>query len=271
MEKRGRQEGITTEQAKGRTQRWQPLLPNLRRVNEAARRSGQTRFTALLHHVDVAALERAFRRQRRAASPGVDRVTVDEYEQDLEANLRELHQRIHSGQYWPQPVRRTYIPKPDGSRRALGIPTLEDKIVQGAVAEMLAAVYEADFLGFSHGFRPGRSPQTALAALDEALMTQKVSHVLDVDIRTFFDSVDHGWLLRMIAHRIADRRVLRLIERWLNPRERPMGTGGSGDTAGVGDQPDSGECLPPLYRRPLGSPVATAAGSRTDHRLPIRG
>ena len=187
MEKRGRQEGITTEQAKGRTQRWQPLLPNLRRVNEAARRSGQTRFTALLHHVDVAALERAFRRQRRAASPGVDRVTVDEYEQDLEANLRELHQRIHSGQYWPQPVRRTYIPKPDGSRRALGIPTLEDKIVQGAVAEVLAAVYEADFLGFSHGFRPGRSPQTALAALDEALMTQKVSYVLDVDIRTFFD------------------------------------------------------------------------------------
>ena len=215
MEKRGRQEGITTEQAKGRTQRWQPLLPNLRRVNEAARRSGQTRFTALLHHVDVAALERAFRRQRRAASPGVDRVTVDEYEQDLEANLRDLHQRVHSGQYWPQPVRRTYIPKPDGSRRALGIPTLEDKIVQGAVAEVLAAVYEADFLGFSHGFRPGRSPQTALAALDEALMTQKVSYVLDVDIRTFFDSVDHGWLLRMIAHRIADRRVLRLIERWL--------------------------------------------------------
>src|SRR3954452_11733612 len=187
MEKRGRQEGITTEQAKGRTPRWQPLLPNLRRVNEAARRSGQTRFTALLHHVDVAALERAFRRQRRAASPGVDRVTVDEYEQALEANLRELHQRVHSGQYWPQPVRRTYIPKLDGSRRALGIPTLEDKIVQGAVAEVLAAVYEADFLGFSHGFRPGRSPQTALAALDEALMTQKVSHVLDVDIRTFFD------------------------------------------------------------------------------------
>ena len=215
MEKRGRQEGITTEQAKGRTQRWQPLLPNLRRVNEAARNSGQTRFTALLHHVDVAALERAFRRQRRAASPGVDRVTVDDYERELEANLRRLHNRIHSGQYWPKPVRRTYIPKADGGRRPLGIPALEDKIVQGAVAEVLNAVYEADFMGFSYGFRPERSPHAALAALDKALMTQRVNWVLDVDIRTFFDSVDHGWLLRMLAHRIADRRVLRLIERWL--------------------------------------------------------
>ena len=187
MEKRGRQEGITTEQAKGRTQRWQPLLPNLRRVNEAARRSGQTRFTALLHHVDVAALERAFRRQRRAASPGVDGVTVAEYEQALESNLQHLHDRVHSGQYWPQPVRRTYIPKGDGGQRPLGIPALEDKIVQGAVAEVLNAVYEADFLGFSYGFRPGRSPHTALATLEQALMTQRVNWVLDLDIRTFLD------------------------------------------------------------------------------------
>jgi len=215
MERRERQEGITTEQAKGRTLRWQPLLPNLRRVNDAARRSGQTRFTALLHHVDVAALARAFRRQRRTASPGVDRVTVDEYEQALEHNLQHLHERVHSGQYWPKPVRRTYIPKSDGGRRPLGIPALEDKIVQGAVAEVLNAVYEADFLGFSHGFRPGRSPHSALAALEKAVMTQRVNWVLDLDIRTFFDSVDHGWLVRMLGHRIADPRVLRLIERWL--------------------------------------------------------
>jgi RNA-directed DNA polymerase len=215
MEKRGRQDGITTEQAKGRTQRWQPLLPNLQRVNEAARSSGQTRFTALLHHVDVAALERAFRRLRRAASPGMDRVTVDDYERELEGNLRRLHDSIHSGQYWPKPVRRTYIPKADGGRRPLGIPALEDKIVQGAVAEVLNAVYEADFMGFSYGFRPERSPHAALAALDKALMTQRVDWVLDVDIRTFFDSVDHGWLMWMLTHRIADRRVLRLIERWL--------------------------------------------------------
>ena len=175
------------------------MLPNLRRVNDAARRSGQTRFTALLHHVDVAALERAFRRQRRTASPGVDRVTVDEYEQTLASNLQRLHERVHSGQYWPKPVRRTHIPKSDGGRRPLGIPALEDKIVQGAVAEVLNAVYEADFLGFSHGFRPGRSPHSALAALEKALMTQRVSWVLDLDIRTFFDSVDHGWLVRMLG------------------------------------------------------------------------
>src|SRR5277367_5440213 len=215
MEKRERQEGITTGQAKGQTQRWQPLQPNLARVNEAARRSGQTRFTALLHHVDVAALERAFRRQRRTASPGVDRVTVDEYEQTLASNLQRLHERVHSGQYWPKPVRRTYIPKSDGGRRPLGIPALEDKIVQGAVAEVLNAIYEADFLGFSYGFRPRRSAHHALQALHTALMTRKALWVLDADIRRFFDSVNHEWLLRMLSHRIADPRILRLISQWL--------------------------------------------------------
>ena len=245
MEKRGRQEGITTEQAKGQTQRWQPLLPNLRRVNEAARNSGQTRFTALLHHVDVAALERAFRRQRRAASPGMDRVTVDDYERELEANLRRLHDRIHSGQYWPKPVRRTYIPKADGGRRPLGIPALEDKIVQGAVAEVLNAVYEADFMGFSYGFRPERSPHAALAALDKALMTQRVDWVLDVDIRTFFDSVDHGWLMRMLTHRIADRRVLRLIERWL---KAGLLEGGRWEPVEVGTPQGSGITPPTMVQ-----------------------
>jgi len=142
-------------------------------------------------------------------------VTVAQYEQALGSNLQRLHDRVHSGQYWPAPVRRSYIPKSDGGRRPLGIPALEDKIVQGAVAEVLNAVYEADFLGFSHGFRPGRSPHSALAALEKALMTQRVNCVLDLDIRTFFDSVDHGWLVRMLGHRIADPRVLRLIERWL--------------------------------------------------------
>ena len=122
----------------------------------------------MLHHVDVEALRRAFKRQRRAASPGVDRVTVDEYEQNLDDNLQRLHARVHSGQYWPKPVLRVYIPKADGGKRKLGLSALEDKIVQSAVAEVLNAIYEADFYGFSYGFRPGRSPHRALASLERA-------------------------------------------------------------------------------------------------------
>lgn len=201
--------------AKPRTQGRVSLPPNLVRVNEAATRDKGARFTALLHHVDGEALNRAFRRLRRNAAAGVDGETVETYEQDLVARLRDLLDRVHSGRYRPHAVRRVYIPKSDGGQRPLGIPALEDKIVQGAVAETLSAVYETDFLGFSYGFRPGRSPHLALRALHTALMTQYVNWVLDADIRSFFDSVDHGWLLRMLAHRIADRRILRLIQKWL--------------------------------------------------------
>ncbi|MGF7213860.1 group II intron reverse transcriptase/maturase, partial [Skermanella aerolata] len=208
-------EGNLHEEAKVRTQSRITLPPNLVRVNTAARRAAHTRFTALLHHVDQNALERAFRRQRRQASAGVDGMTVAAYEQDLESNLQDLCSRIHTGRYRPQPVRRVFIPKADGGQRPLGVPTLEDKIVQGAVAEVLSAVYEADFLGFSYGFRPGRNPHMALDALHTAIMSQRVNWVLDADIRSFFDSMDHEWLLRMLAHRIADPRILRLIELWL--------------------------------------------------------
>jgi group II intron reverse transcriptase/maturase len=180
-------------------------------VNAAARKAAQTRFTALLHHVDVAALDGAFRRQKRRASAGVDGITVAEYERNLETNLQDLCARIHTGRYRPQPVRRVYIPKADGGQRPLGVPTLEDKIVQGAVAEVLSAIYEVDFLGFSYGFRPGRNPHQALSALHTAIMSQHVNWVLDADIRNFFGSVDHEWLLRMVAHRIADPRILRLM------------------------------------------------------------
>lgn len=215
VEGRSRPEGSLMEKAKVRTRSRVVLPPHLQRVNEAAKRNKQARFTALLHHVRVVALERAFRRLKRSASAGVDGETVATYEQDLQANLQDLCERVHTGRYRPLPVRRVYIPKADGGQRPLGVPALEDKIVQGAVAEVLSAVYEADFLGLSYGFRPGRSPHQALAALHSAVTTQCVCWVLDADIRKFFDSVDHEWLLRMIAHRIADPRVLRLIRQWL--------------------------------------------------------
>jgi RNA-directed DNA polymerase len=201
--------------AQVQTQSWKPLHRHLVRVNDAAHRSRQTRFTALFHHVDVAALERALRRLRRRAAPGVDGMTVAEYEGDLENNLQALHARLQANRYRPLPVRRTYIPKADGRQRPLGIPALEDKIVQGAVAEVLNAIYEADFLDCSHGFRPARSPHGALRTVHAAIMSERVNWVVDADIRDFFGQVDHLWMERMVAHRIADPRILRLIRLWL--------------------------------------------------------
>jgi group II intron reverse transcriptase/maturase len=142
-------------------------------------------------------------------------MTVKAYGEGLAERLQDLCSRIHSGRYRPLPVRRTYIPKADGGERPLGLLALEDKIVQSAVAELLSAIYEADFLDCSYGFRPGRSAHQALRTIHKAIMTERVSWVLDADIRRFFDSVDHGWLLRMIEHRIADPRILRLLRQWL--------------------------------------------------------
>jgi group II intron reverse transcriptase/maturase len=215
VEGRGRLEGNSLEQAKVRTQSRGVLPPSLQRVNEVAKRDRRCRFTALLHHVDEAALRRAFSRQKRSASAGVDGETVASYELALEENLQDLCERVHTGRYRPQPVRRVHLSKPDGGTRPIGVPVLEDKIVQSAVAEVLSAIYEADFLGFSYGFRPGRSPHDALRSLHTALMTRPVNWILDADIRSFFDSVDHEWLLRIVSHRIGDRRILRLIRRWL--------------------------------------------------------
>ena len=215
VEGRDQPKGNSQRTDQDRTQSRRILPLNLMRVNEAAKRDRKARFTALLHHVDVPALLRAFRRLKRRASPGVDGETVAHYEQNVWSNLNDLCQRIHTGRYRPQPVRRVFIPKADGGQRPLGVPTLEDKLVQSAVAEVLSAVYEVDFLGFSYGFRPGRNPHQALNALHTALMTQCVNWVLDADFRKFFDSVNHEWLLRMIAHRIADQRILRLIRLWL--------------------------------------------------------
>ena len=215
MEGRGWPETGRHEEAIVRTQRRGAMPPNLVRVHEAATRDKGTKFTALLHHMDVEALTRAFRRLKRKAAAGVDGETVASYEQELEAKLKDLHRRVRSGAYRPLPVRRVHIPKADGGLRPLGIPALEDKVVQSAVAEILSAIYEVDFMGFSYGFRPHRSPHGALQSLHTAMMTQYVNWILDADIRRFFDSVDHEWLLRMIAHRVADPRILRLVRGWL--------------------------------------------------------
>lgn len=173
------------------------------------------KFTSLLHHVDEHALMRAFRTMNRNATAGVDDVTWRQYEDGVEEKLRDLCGRIHRGSYRPQPSRRTYIPKEDGTKRALGIAALEDKIVQAAVAAVLGAIYEADFLGFSYGFRPGRGQHDALDALSVALQTKKVNYILDADIRGYFDTIDHAMLLQLVQERVGDPRVLRLIERWL--------------------------------------------------------
>ena len=190
-------------------------LSGLGRVRRVARTDKEARFTALLHHVDVDRLRAAYFELRPKAAPGVDGVTWADYGEDLEANLRDLHARVRRGAYRARPSRRVYIPKPDGRQRPLGIASLEDKILQRALVEVLNAVYEADFLGFSYGFRPGRSPHHALDALAAGIAEKKVNWVLDLDFRDYFSSLDHRWLERFVEHRIADRRVLRLIQKWM--------------------------------------------------------
>ena len=191
------------------------MSSDLDRVRQVARKEKDARFTALLHHVTIDRLEVAYRAIRPGAAPGVDGVTWKDYGQDLEANLRDLHARVHRGAYRARPSRRTYIPKPDGRQRPLGIAALEDKILQRAVAEVLNAIYEEDFVGFSYGFRPGRSQHDALDALTVAITKRRVNWILDADIRDYFSKLDHSWLGKFLEHRIADRRVLRLIQKWL--------------------------------------------------------
>ena len=187
----------------------------LERVRIAARQRKKEKFTALLHHISVETLEVAFYALKRKAVPGVDGVTWQEYEADLERRLIDLHGRIHCGAYRPQPSRRTYIPKADGRQRPLAIAALEDKIVQGATVMVLNAIYEEDFLGFSYGFRPRRGAHDALDALAVAIAKCKVNYILDADIWSFFDTVSWEWLARFVEHRIGDKRIIRLIQKWL--------------------------------------------------------
>ena len=187
----------------------------LGRVREVARQDREARFTALLHHVSPGRLRRAYWAIRPQAAPGVDGVTWIDYGRNLDANIQDLHARVQAGRYRAKPSRRVYIPKADGRRRPLGIASLEDKIVQRAVVEVLNAVFEVDFRGFSYGFRPGRGQHDALDALAVGIGRKRVNWVLDADIRNFFGQLDHVWLRRFLEHRIADKRVLRLIDKWL--------------------------------------------------------
>ena len=217
VEERRLAKGNTSQQNALRTQgRDVDASSALERVRRVARKDKEARFTALLHHVDLSRLWAAYAAISPKAAPGVDQVTWADYGQDLRANLEDLLRRVHSGAYRASPSRRVYIPKPDGRQRPLGIATLEDKIVQRAVAEVLNAIYEEDFLGFSYGFRPGRKPHDALDALAVGIEKRKVNWILDADIRGFYDAIDHEWLRRFVEHRIADKRVLRLIQKWLN-------------------------------------------------------
>ena len=193
----------------------QGVPSDLDRVRQVARKDSDVRFTALLHHVTVDRLREAYRAISQNAAAGVDGVTWRDYGLDLEENLRDLHARVHRGAYRARPTRRVFIPKPDGRLRPLGIAALEDKVLQRAVVEVLNAVYEQDFLGFSYGFRPGRSQHDALDALATAITRKKVNFVLDADISDFFTGLDQSRLVRFLEHRIADKRVLRLIQKWL--------------------------------------------------------
>src|SRR5690348_9787885 len=197
------------------TQRGTGVSQGLRGVRQAARERKREKFTALLHHLTVDLLRGSFYALKRQAAPGVDGVTWREYENGLEDRLTDLHSRVHGGAYRAQPSRRVYIPKTDGRQRPLGIASLEDKIVQQAVVTILNVIYEVDFKGFSYGFRPGRSPHQALDALNVGICRRRVNWVLDADIRGFFDTMSHEWTMKFIEHRVADRRVLGLIQKWL--------------------------------------------------------
>ena len=187
----------------------------LERIRQTAREKRDEKFTALLHHVSTDLLEAEFFALKEHAAPGVDGLTWRDYEQNLEGNLVDLHARVHRGAYRPLPSRRVYIPKPDGRQRPLAVAALEDKIVQRAVAAVLNAIYEEDFLGFSYGFRPQRGAHDAQDALVVAIERRKVNFIVDADIRAFFDTVNQDWLIRFVEHRIGDPRIIRLIRKWL--------------------------------------------------------
>ena len=215
LEERGLAKGNESQKAAARTQGRKPASTGLARVREVAKKDKEVKFTALLHHLTTDLLRTSYYELKRDVSPGVDGVTWQEYGIDLEVRLADLKDRVHSGRYRAQPSKRKWIGKADGRQRPLGIPATEDKVVQRAVQAILEQIYEEDFLGFSYGFRPGRHQHKALDAVSVGITRRKVSWVLDADIRGYFDAISHEWLLKFLEHRIADRRMLRLIQKWL--------------------------------------------------------
>jgi group II intron reverse transcriptase/maturase len=215
VEGRGLPKGNAASETRPGRRAGQGASSDLDRVRQVALKDTDARFTALLHHLTLDRLRAAYRAIRPDAAPGVDGVTWRDYGRDPEANLRDLHARVQRGAYRARPTRRAHIPKADGRLRPLGVAALEDKITQRALVEVLNAIYECDFLGFSYGFRPGRGPHDALDALMVGIERRRVNWVLDADIRDFFSRLDQSWLERFLEHRIADRRVLRLIRKWL--------------------------------------------------------
>ena len=215
VEQRAGTKGNADQQSTHRTQCRESVSQALERIRKVARERKQEKFTALFHHISIDLLDDAFFALKENAAPGVDRLTWRDYEADLERNLTDLHDRVHRGAYRAMPSRRVYIPKADGRQRPLAVVALEDKIVQRAVVALLNAIYEEDFLGVSYGFRPGRGTHHALDALCVGIDSRKVSYILDADIRSFFDEINQQWLIRFLEHRIGDRRIIRLIQKWL--------------------------------------------------------
>lgn len=215
MEKRESTKGNANQRITCRTQGRGSVSSELERVREAAKKDRKARFTALFHHLTLARLRSCYVALSHKAAAGVDGVTWVQYGERLEENLQDLHARLHRGAYRAQPSRRVFIPKPDGRQRPLGIVVLEDKLVQRAVVEVMNAIYEVDFLGFSYGFRPGRSAHMALDALSVGITRRAVNFVFDADIRDFYGTIGHGWMMKFVEHRIADRRMLRLIQKWI--------------------------------------------------------
>jgi RNA-directed DNA polymerase len=223
-EGRGRAKGNAVLQSTVRTQSRAAVSQAQKRIREAVNRNNKERLTALLHHISIDLLRGAFLVLKKRAAAGIDAITWEEYAEGLEVKLHDLHRRLHAGGYRALPARRTYIPKADGKQRPLGIAAMEDKIVQAAVVMLLTPIYEAEFLGFSYGFRPGRSQHDALDALAYGIKGRYIWWILDADIRSFFDTINHEWLIRFVEHRIGDHRIIRLIQKWLKAGVMEQGT-----------------------------------------------